>query len=274
MRIKVKNLILIEGLIDEDFESQKVIPALAENMFKNFIKQYVEKVFLLRGKPDRFMVNAFKGLKFKYGKLNNFVANFMLFLEFDDKIGVGGHFQHSPNSGYGTIALNVDPNTLYSVFLNSYKYGDADNNEIMESMYYALRSDDLISVLIHETQHAYDYFISEGKFITDKSSKEFYKDKKDQTPKSDEKKSLMKVKYLRLKHEVNARFTQAINDMPWIIHTNDSSRLITPTEYIDEFKGKFAGWDIMTPKIKKYLLRRASQYYYKFKDEYENKKEE
>lgn len=254
-----------EEVIDEDFNSQNMIEELSRDILKNYINQYVEKAFLTRDFPYKFRPNVFNGLKYKYGNFNKFIRDFKLYMGFSDRINVKGYF--SPLGDSGEIIINVNEKIIYDYILANYERYNKE--EIKEEVYYDIYNGDFISVLRHELQHAYDYYISDGKFTSDKSSKAYYAAKRNNAPKTNR----LKLKYLRLQHEVNARFTEAIAELnSYGLFNTDSNSFVELWEYLDNFKTLYYGWENMTPKIQKYLMRRASQYYYKYKENFENKK--
>jgi len=90
----------------------------------------------------------------------------------------------------------------------------------------------------------------------------------------------MYTKYLRLHHEINARFSQAIVNSR-LIEINFHKKFpdkplgyqysVPINEFITSFKLNFFGYNELTEKQKKYLLRRASQYYHAAKEKYDGK---
>ncbi len=212
-----------------------------------------------------------KGLKLKYGKFNYFIKDSKLFMSLLGNIKQLGYFQ--PFGDGGDIVFKVDENILYDYIIENHeKYS---KEEIKEELYYVIYSSRLISVIRHELQHAYDYYISDGKFNSDKKSKDFYSKRVDNDGEIDpEAKQKQKVKYFRLQHEINARFTQTISELNGYGLVNNDGSMVTLKDYLEGFKKKFLAWDLMTPKIQKYLMRRASQYYHKYKEEYDKEKKE
>lgn len=258
-----------EEVIDEDFDSQNMIEQLSKDMLKSYISQYVEHVYLSRSRPKKFLVNAFKGLKYSYGKFNEFIRDFTIYLGLSKDLRVRGQFQ--PTADVGDILIQVDENILYDYIIENHKKYSKD--EIKEELYYYIGNINFFTVLRHELQHAYDYYISGGKFTSDKKSKDFYAKKRGNVIDTDPKtKEIMRVKYLRLQHEINARFTQTITELnDYGLHNGDGS-FVSIQDYLNTFKKWFYGWDIMTPKVQKYLMRRASQYYHKYKEEFDKNK--
>lgn len=263
-----------EELIDEDFKSQTSLPELANFMIETYVEQFVDYT-ISNGNIYRknFIADSKKNIKGNFGVLNRFLYFFKLEIIMTNLTGVNGFFKPtSPKSGM--IVFNVDEMELYEMFkkiLNSLD-GTPNKNYVISKMSSVIKNSKVKTTMIHELQHAYDYFISNGKYTSDKKSKEFYKQKTDDNV-SD---SGMREKYLKLKHEINARFSQTIENLDYeVFFTNENGDeeigFIELKDYINNFKKDFVGWDLMTPKIKKYLFRRVSQYYYKFKEIFDEK---
>lgn len=119
--------------------------------------------------------------------------------------------------------------------------------------------------LLHELQHVYDDYRSDGKYSKHLTS-DFFKNKhtadllhsKDRLS-GEEKDFINNInkQYLKFPHEINARFTQAISKIDF---TKDW------TSVLKSFKYNFHGWDLMSDKYKKKLIRKLSQFFH-FKKE-------
>lgn len=258
MKVKAGQVILKEQILNEDFNSQQELEKLTVDIFKTYLMDLVsEKNFILRQfrYPRLWLFNTLK-TKNTYHTLTDFMENFKMFFQFENKIE-GRHAYFSAESlKMGVIGVEVDMHKTVEALkkLNPQE----SKEEQMKDLYYALYDNNLLSGILHELQHAYDHYRSKGKFIdSNKKSKSYYKRVKNDSPVGDE-----RTNYLRLQHEVESRFAQAIN------LTVASGE---PWGYIKDFTQNFEGWNKMTPKIKKYLMRRASQYYYKKLEQNKNK---
>jgi len=251
-------------LIDEDFESQNNIGNLAIDVVKAHINYFINEILNNGGKsPNSVISNPFKGLKGDYGVMNDFVGGFNLAFRFISIPSLGQFNSFDGKSG--GIILNIPHDTIFNMYKKMVtKY---DDRGIVESKIYSLlTSSNLLTVLKHELQHAYDNFISDGKYVSDKSSKKYYSNVENL---KDDGKTSAFTNYLKLKHEINARFTQTIDEIP-LDDSSEPNNFITLKNYLANFKSYFVGWDKISDKDRKYLYRRASQYYYKFKEK-ENK---
>jgi hypothetical protein len=269
MKIKVKNI-----LLKEDYATQQELEKLANNCLKNYISQFIDKCYYLQSQPTNVSFNVFKGLKFEYLNLNKFVSDFTLFLRFDKNLKVKGNFGGYQNKLSGEINLREDENLFWEHFIENNEdfIKNKDKNEYIKDIYFGIYSDNLFSTLIHELQHAYDFYRSDGKFNSSKSTKNYIKQT---TPtglsgllNGDEVKHLDKQeyykKYLKLQHEINTRFTQAMakTSIHNFTDTRKDNKFVSLNDYINDFKGNFLGWESMTDKVQKNLIRRASQYYH------------
>ena len=112
-----------------------------------------------------------------------------------------------------------------------------------------------LNTLVHELQHAYDYWISDGKYKI--SSKDVEKTH-----------DTGSLHYFRAQWEINARFTDFLNR----IIKNPNNIFQSLEELINEMKDRFDFWDKITPKQQKTLIRRISSYHeYFIKDIEETK---
>ena len=104
-----------------------------------------------------------------------------------------------------------------------------------------------ISPLIHELQHAYDYFRSKGRDATDKKSMRLYSDF-----------SLSEEQYQKLyysvPHEYWARFAEVVNFLRFV-------QKPTFQIYLEKFKEELRGWEHISPTNQKRLIRAIYKVY-------------
>jgi len=125
------------------------------------------------------------------------------------------------------------------------------------------------STLMHELQHAYDYIRSKGKYVNTKMGNKQEKFLNARASASisnidDLKKSYKKI-YYRTPHEKSAIFVGTLSEINFFLDEEEIILKDFRTVY-EEFKEKYKGYDYLTPKDKKILLRKFSQYYYKLKE--------
>lgn len=113
-------------------------------------------------------------------------------------------------------------------------------------------------VLVHELQHAYDYYRTKGKFVNNKLTYDYKKDINKATDMNsitvidnifDEN---IQKKYFNLPHEIWARFTETINQLDLSMNFND---------LLIDFKKKFRKFDIISDEQKKRVIKALYKYY-------------
>lgn len=272
-------------LLSEDFDTQEEMIKLSNDVLKSVIRKAVN--YFLYSYPNILTtyVGVFQNLPQKYNKLSEFLRTYHMKIVFDE----GNRIYFSPiGNTNGSIVLGKYTNhfteNAYKIctdFINNHpNVEDASDDEITElyrDIYFAVYSEKMILSLAHELQHAYDSWRSKNKAFKDKASNKYYssgnKNFEDMDKETYE-------KYLKLHHEINARFTQAMAQVRLIeiVFTRDDPNrpfgyqyAIPINDFIKSFKLNFLGYDVLTPKQQKYVLRRASQYYHAAKEKYDGK---
>jgi hypothetical protein len=119
----------------------------------------------------------------------------------------------------------------------------------------------LKDTIVHELQHAYDDFISNGKYASDKRSKKYYANN---TYNSFDPESKMSDKqyeqYLNLPHEYWARFSEALASIDVRPDLDDFNSVF------NDFKYSFAGYETLLPNAKKRILNSLYKFYVLKKD--------
>lgn len=272
-------------VISEDLNTGEEITRLANDMLKQCIRRGLTSM-VYNGTTNWYFPDIFQDLSANYNKLNEFLRDYHLGLEWTEKgrQGSSGYFS-AINKTNGTIVISHShyefSNEIISMGLKMVRdkdVSDITQDEMKEGfreVYYSVYSDRIISTFIHELQHCYDHWRSKGKYTSDTKSKEFYKNTNKITNDTDS-----YTKYLRLHHEINARFSQAMANVRMVeINYNKKfpdqpmryQYMVPPHEFISSFKINFLGYNSMTPKQQKYLLRRATQYYHAAKEKYDGK---
>jgi len=270
---------LREALINEDYDSQKEMEKLASEVLKNICRKLIQEVIrtkmAIRIPP---FINIFEGLSSKFNILNKFLQDYKLNL-YLEKITNKGEFMGGNNVKMGSITLKYDSSLLKRYILDKVLpelHDDLSTDEVtelMRDMYFFIYNSELYSTLLHELQHTYDSYRSGNKYNSDAASTNYYKKyggKDFDQEKHD--------RYIKLHHEINARFSQAINDIQMTNYNYDDSNdldlaretMVNLNDFMNEFMKTFSGYSKMTPKIQKYLLRRASQYYHKAEENLKN----
>jgi len=112
--------------------------------------------------------------------------------------------------------------------------------------------------IIHELQHAYDDFISNGKYATDKRSKNYYANANNKHNSFDPKSKISDEQYkiyYNLPHEYWARFSEALANMDVRPDLDDFNATL------NDFKRGFDGYETLLPNAKKRILNSLYKYY-------------
>lgn len=136
---------------------------------------------------------------------------------------------------------------------------------------------DFHKVMLHEMQHAYDSFRSKGKAFNKQFGNDYVdrlknRDKMDISKEEDrEFLNKLAIEYLNFPHEINARFTEAINKTTFIDldfkDIEDGEIKVVEDMYplekvIKDFKNNFVGYEYLSEKDKKRLIRKVSQFWH------------
>jgi hypothetical protein len=170
--------------------------------------------------------------------------------------------------------------------------------QIYKKILNSFKKNKLDSFLIHELQHAYDDFRSEGKVYIEKTNIEFKKKYGDQNQKrenlSKEGKMQFYKDYLSLPFEAWARFSQVMNDIEFTkVETDIINDTLVPSVkmrslkgilieffnhkdmvWIALFKEKYPNSESKLTKIQKRMINAISSFWHKEKENIEkiNKK--
>jgi hypothetical protein len=213
---------------------------------------------------------------------------------------------------YHSIYLNLTQDfldTLNEKLANPRVYGEHTLYFKEDDLYFSLWYE-YNSILLHELQHAWDNWKSKGEYTR---NKKFFKyvDKVEEYPKfkkekeeainslntddvdiekkkeeiyidTHKKSNAIHKYYLRMQHEINARFTQAIKKVKFWTYDksakfdiNNTKRIKVPfKDVLKDFTYEFEGWKDMTPKVKLKLTKRLAQFWTNDWDKREDKKED
>ena len=281
----------VAGILEEDYNSIKEIKELANESIviaaqKNF--DYVVRQ-LAEGGSMRFypikLLDVYQENPKKYPTLQDFLVNANVMLEFapaGKNTPLGSYsLYYDEDAEYNprrlkSIKLYYKPDLIFSITNKHKEQKTFTYKDIYISMYFAFHS-----TLEHELQHAYDDYRSKSFAYSTKGHQKFRE--KYFTPAGhemeidDEKKNGEKNKdYLKLQHEIWARFTQAVNNTRFYYGDFDetpegvpymSYRMHSLDTSLRKFQINFTGWRAMTPKMKKKMLNRVIQYWYKENEE-------
>lgn len=232
----------------------------------------------------------------EYTELSTFIKEFPLYIDCKFKNlnsnSTKGYFQPKGTIS-GIIVINIPSYVKKSITEETKKSGELTKDILYFQLY--LKG---YQTLLHELQHAYDYYRSNGRamdsqFSDDKYSndlrkrEELYQNKKNPTLDYNPNKDLteeelefvndLTKKYLNFPHEVNARFTQALKDVSiWNIDIDmEKDKFVYTIQDINsafkDFKNKMQGWNALTPEHKKALSRRFASFWH-FEKEFTDEK--
>lgn len=219
-----------ENALNETYESLTEILNLVNNL-NNILK--INNVYFLEK-----LINKNNN----YPILKNFIDSKVgiVILPQERNPNVAGLF-FKPNEYYKLAGDNIELlNTLKTKFLGGIIIILSPNK----------------NVLVHEIQHAYDYYISKGKYIN-KKTHDVIRSTKDYKNSN---------KYYNMPHELNAYYTQVISEINFF---EENKKIKDLKVLFKEFVDLYPEYERLTSKNKKILARKFSQYYYKIKEKSE-----
>lgn len=148
----------------------------------------------------------------------------------------------------------------------------ANSTDVYVKLFYLFHS-----TLLHELRHAFDDFRSKRKYLNTKRWEKHQKKVLSLSPfnpeseESIQQHSAKNVSYLRLAHEINARFSQAMAKVRFDKYSDDwETKYKKPfDEVYKDFKYEFENWRNLTPKMQQWITKRL----YKYWDEHETQQE-
>jgi hypothetical protein len=176
-------------------------------------------------------------------------------------------------TGFGReINVNYNYNEMKNAVDTMLKEKDAEGKNFNVTDIYSKFSSRLHLTLLHELQHAYDEYRSKGMAFQSKQSVSFqkkYPQKAAADTKMEELAELNKFKsYSNLPHEVWARFTQAVTNVPFFNVDMDASEnyfiyAMNPLHnVVKKFTTYFENWRLLPEKMKWTLIKRVSQFWH------------
>lgn len=277
-----------DSLIQEDYSSTKEIKDLANEVLKAASKANLDYIHRqIKGSPESNsvylypvkLIDVYQLNPRKYPTLQEFIINSNVSVEFklarinlDKKGQYTWRREEYDNSRSRYIALFYNE-ALIEKLKDKFNQQHLNNDgDVYFTFYYEFHS-----TLEHELQHAYDDFRSKTNIFYnkkfDKYNSQYHLPSGQAVQINDpDKQDKKHVAYLKLQHEIEARFTQAVSKTRFssgdFSETPDGTAYIHYTmkplaEVLKSFKYEFGGWLAMTDKVKKNLYRRVSQYWHK-----------
>ena len=288
----VKNIIKeILGVLEEDFSSIREIKNLANDALVfaakanlDYVKRQIEESDKVYHIYPILLLDVYQQNPKKYPTLQNFLINSniqIMFKKSNDMSRLGNYTALSGDEYDTTAYRNI--NLFYGDKLSAdltEKFKERSKfeyYEIYSTFYYAFES-----TLEHEIQHGYDDFRSNTKIFKTRGAieheKKYYYNGH-ALELNDPMQSIEKHKsYQNQQHEIEARFTQAVNSNRTRFSTIDFKKSADGLEFIEhsmypidkvfsDFKNNFEGWKNLPEEIKRRLIHRVSQYWHKVADE-------
>lgn len=272
----VREFLIEQAIIQENFATNKELEHLTDDILTHW-----GRIWLSNKELDiYFDVSAKESVDLSnYKILYDFLRETYISIEFSEKINARGQFQDSPGSfKYYKITLRLNERSKKNIERVIDDFEGGNENDMKTSIYFA--TNEFTSTLLHELQHAYDCWRSEGNFANHQR-KDSYQAGQRRTEKIQSKPKITRPEYeqlanqqrqyLRLPHEVNARFTQAIADIRIFELDDDFRKVLKKWEdYYYDFRTTFMGYAEMSNGIKKNLVRRLAKVYQDAADDYVN----
>ncbi len=267
---------LREVLLNEDLEINDDIHTLANLILNKFSDRWLETGSFFEGPISTRMFS-----NYTFNKIGDMIENINIGIYFIEKRGKElGRFTMK-HQGLYIIDLMLTTDTYFKIQkeIDSYQGEIIDKDE--RYSFYRWNVEQFESTLVHELIHAYDAYRSKGKFASQQNNDKYQEiQRKSQNAKLKSKLSVDDIdkltrahtQYLRLPHEINARFNQQVrNVIKKGINQFDKEfnfTIISFDEFYKKFIDGFIGWDQMTPKIKKNIQKKVYKFYYDLKLEY------
>lgn len=258
----------IKKIIVESYEDIQELEQLAKEILKVVSDKNIGLIYELFRNPILFD-NLQKNIKFdryinyidkivdstKYKKLKDFIKNKDLIFYFSevDFGQVDGEYKKSKN----WVRIYAHRDEFYEV-LEDYREDILNLNNIsilnIYKLMYDIMEESFKSLIVHELQHAYDDFRTNGKFVIHKKTQDYFKNQQSKGNENVESKEEYK-NYLNLPHEMWARFSETITNFNKYDWKEDFIYLLKG------FRNSFKGYKYLDEKDKKRLIKALYKYY-------------
>jgi hypothetical protein len=264
---------LIKQLLREDMQTHFEMQNLAENVFSASIRYFVNKT--INDKSSLSVVDKIPDMFTKinlgrYTNLRDFLNEYKLDLKYSSNLDSLGDFvAHSESNGeifvrYDLITIKgAIEKAVFPILKANKPINQMVFNEMCKQVQSELYDKNVLSTILHELQHAYDSWRSEGMFMASKRGYDYDK-KYGDLPKGTPMTPKQRDEYDKLEYEINARFTQAIRAIKFY-DKNQQTNLLTPVTFDvlkAEFEEEFGAYEKMTPNFRKRLIKRLSKAYH------------
>jgi len=288
--------ILAEQVLEEDYYSIKEISDLSTQVLLHIaqvnmesLKRQIELGDDISYFNPIMLLDVYQKNPKKYPTLEEFITNSRIF------VNISRHSSEKTRGSYTHIKEpEYDRETMRDITLYPKKdFFKEITEEFKKERQYPISAEDLYfklwyafnSTLEHEIQHAYDDFRSNSKLFQARKTKDYMKKHTMANGReanyADPERNIRKYKeYLKLQHEIWARFTQAISKTHFT--TGDFAKTEDGVDYIHstmkplgdvlkKFRYNFDAWEIMPDSVKKKLYARVSAYWHKEQENLDQK---
>ena len=255
----------------ENYKQIEEISDLAHEILKGIAIEFKEKTLEYKKDdkvgfifiPHYYLYNIEHS---KFDILKDFIKSFPLAVKYKttESKGTRGNFYSTKDKNYITIFYDMEVllKKMNDIYKNKYETNDLDDHN---DYYYALyfHSHD---TLMHELQHAYDSYRSEGKFVNTRFENDVRKTMslknigKEIKLKDEDLKFIEKNRkeYYKIPHEVNARYTQAIKETSFydVKRGFHNFEMKSYKEVLESFILNFMAWHRLSAKMQKRLKNR------------------
>ena len=256
----------------ESIASQKSIETLANDILRDMAKLYMDNMVVSKfGNGKYIMFEKYYVININSDKYDNdtkkFIDDTNLKIVLDEKNNTTTKASYTPYHNIITLNYEKEFNEKIQYELNNPEKLGNYIMEYNETKLYATLYNEFNKYLIHELQHAWDDWITKGKFQNTKKWDKYLKNKiMLQTNKNLDYKTKSNIhkQYLKLPHEINARFTDAMKettrdmwkmDDDWVYHKQPFE------DVVKNFKLNYEHWREMSPTVQKRLLHRLYQFW-------------
>ena len=268
----------IKKILNENFETISETSQLSTDVLKTSIRAFVVRAIKERNSLNVFtsIFNLFDKVTGNYVKIKPFLLDFNLTVKFSKDLGgkTLGQFK-TFSEDEGLLLLKLSPQkiseSLQKNVLSKLKEPITEQTikEMVDNVYKDIITDEIHDTIAHELQHGYDSWRSGGLYVNSKSARKYRSDYPDEeTPMTDKK----YIDYLRLPHEVNARFTEVLKKLKIIFKQPDGSfDMIDFNKVKSDFENQYPGFKLIKPKMATRLIKRLYSYYSGAKEKLLNK---
>lgn len=284
--LKLNESLIEEELLDETYEGQKDLEKLTHDILIKIGQKIIEQKYSVNPVERIVGLNTSFADSSEYSEIKEFIDDTTIkivptFGDIGGEKNVRGQLAYRKPDIFReredfTIYLKYGQEDIDDVNYTFERWESQGYGEVTSaSLYSGLRSS-FYSTLLHELQHAYDAWRSKGKAMLGQSSEKYIKTKElaasiskagkknldDFTPEEVAAIQNSYKAYQNLVHEINARFAQAMANIPLTSMDDNWKYNMKPwPEVYKKLIIYFDGWENLSDKMKKRLTQRLAKAY-------------